>query len=502
MAHAHSQFPAPIVANPFLSAKSGIANDNRLAVTVAHSPARAIEVLIAWGDDIIGVVHRQPVSSITLGEGASAGHVCDIVVPSEILGSPLHTLIAVEAGQVLLSVPNGARGAIGDQPLSPGQRIELVEGMQGQLVLGSLLFKIHAMAPEARVARALGAGLDRGLVGSFASSLFSIGGLMLSLAYFVPPLTLNDDETPDVDQVRVIQQYLASIAERERTSIEKETPVTDPGDQAGQVGHRSPGQEGRTGSLTSKNTRGRLGIMGKPDNTEVRLGRREALEMARSFGMVELLGMMNSGARNVVSAPWGDANPSGRDDRDAIGLLFGDTIDDAAGFGGLGLTGTGEGGGCRGPGCGLGIGIGEVGTIGGGLGICDPAKGPCNGMGVGGGHQRGGHKTRVPVIRPSVTIVSGRLPPEVIQRVVRQNHGRFRFCYEQGLTRNPNLEGRVSARFVIGRDGAVSNVADGGSNLPDSAVHSCVLGAFYGLSFPAPEGGIVTVSYPIQFSPG
>ena len=85
---------------------------------------------------------------------------------------------------------------------------------------------------------------------------------------------------------------------------------------------------------------------------------------------------------------------------------------------------------------------------------------------------------------------------------VRQNCGRFRMCYEQGLGRNPNLQGRVSARFVIGRDGSVSNVGNGGSDLPDSGVVSCVLSAFYGLSFPQPEGGIVTVVYPIMLEPG
>ena len=30
----------------------------------------------------------------------------------------------------------------------------------------------------------------------------------------------------------------------------------------------------------------------------------------------------------------------------------------------------------------------------------------------------------------------------------------------------------------------------------------CVVKAFYGLSFPKPEGGIVTVSYPIILQPG
>jgi len=99
------------------------------------------------------------------------------------------------------------------------------------------------------------------------------------------------------------------------------------------------------------------------------------------------------------------------------------------------------------------------------------------------------------------TSVSGRLPPEVIQRIVRQNFGRFRLCYENGLRNNPNLQGRVTVRFVISRKGTVSNVS-GGGDLPDGGVVSCVTRAFYSLSFPQPEGGIVTVGYPIMFAPG
>jgi hypothetical protein len=107
-----------------------------------------------------------------------------------------------------------------------------------------------------------------------------------------------------------------------------------------------------------------------------------------------------------------------------------------------------------------------------------------------------------PTMRGGQTIVSGRLPPEVIQRTVRQNYGRFRMCYEQGLVKNPNLEGRVATRFVIGRSGTVQNAQNGGSDLPDSGVVACVVSAFYGLSFPEPQGGIVTVTYPIAFSAG
>jgi Ca-activated chloride channel family protein len=98
--------------------------------------------------------------------------------------------------------------------------------------------------------------------------------------------------------------------------------------------------------------------------------------------------------------------------------------------------------------------------------------------------------------------VNGGLPPEVVQRIVRQNYGRFRLCYEDGLGRNPNLEGKVSVRFRIQTDGSPAGVANAGSDLPDSSVVSCIMRAFVGLAFPAPEGGVVTVTYPINFAPG
>ncbi len=96
----------------------------------------------------------------------------------------------------------------------------------------------------------------------------------------------------------------------------------------------------------------------------------------------------------------------------------------------------------------------------------------------------------------------GRLPPELIQAIVRAGFGAFRHCYEEGLGRDPKLAGTVIARFVIDREGKVQHVADGGSTLPDEKVKSCVLQSFYKLRFPPPAGGIVTVVYPIRLEPG
>ena len=84
---------------------------------------------------------------------------------------------------------------------------------------------------------------------------------------------------------------------------------------------------------------------------------------------------------------------------------------------------------------------------------------------------------------------------------MRANYVAFRKCYAIGLRKDPKVKGRVSARFVIDVAGKVSYVSNGGTNLPDPDVVQCVLKAFYQLTFPPPEGGIVTVIYPIQLEP-
>jgi hypothetical protein len=99
------------------------------------------------------------------------------------------------------------------------------------------------------------------------------------------------------------------------------------------------------------------------------------------------------------------------------------------------------------------------------------------------------------------TLSSAGLPPEVIRRIVRQNFGRFRLCYENGLRTDPTLAGSVRTRFVIESDGAVGTVSDAGSLMSDAGVVACVQRAFGGLAFPEPSGGSMAVTYSLSFAP-
>jgi hypothetical protein len=120
------------------------------------------------------------------------------------------------------------------------------------------------------------------------------------------------------------------------------------------------------------------------------------------------------------------------------------------------------------------------------------------GLGVG-----GSHRTVRPQIRMPRATVSGGLPPEVVQRIVRQQFGRFRLCYEQASRVEPGIAGSIAVRFVIAVDGSVGTVVATPGTLKHAGLQGCVQRIFHVLSFPRPEGGgLVTVSMPLQFSEG
>lgn len=112
----------------------------------------------------------------------------------------------------------------------------------------------------------------------------------------------------------------------------------------------------------------------------------------------------------------------------------------------------------------------------------------------------GGAARRTYAIEQERSPIRGGLPADVIQRVVRENFGRLRLCYESALDREAPLSARVTVAFLIAPDGRVpfANVVDANVS---RAVWECVASAFTGIQFPAPEGGAVRVTYPIVFAP-
>lgn len=112
-------------------------------------------------------------------------------------------------------------------------------------------------------------------------------------------------------------------------------------------------------------------------------------------------------------------------------------------------------------------------------------------------------KTSGPTLRHQhVAVAQNALPVEVVTRIVRQNYGRIRMCYQNASAKQPGASGSLRVEFTIGADGAVSDVKDAGSTLdPASGIVPCATRAFGNLRFPAPTGGPARVVYEMSLAP-
>ena len=75
-------------------------------------------------------------------------------------------------------------------------------------------------------------------------------------------------------------------------------------------------------------------------------------------------------------------------------------------------------------------------------------------------------------------------------------------CYDNALALDPTLRGKISISVRIGSNGQACSAAVVSNELSSApSVAACVAGNFRGQSFPAPKGGCVDVTIPINFVP-
>jgi len=474
----------------------------------------SIEVATVWGSNVLRVDHLTPPRSYVVGEDeGDEKTACDFFVASDMLGTTRAPIVRVSGGRAALVILRGATGTIdipgkGKQTLAAciasGQaqpssevhgahELELPAGAKARLELAGteIAFEVSAVNAGKLIPAGLLSHFDSAASIYFALSVLLHIGLVASLALFMPHMTSDDSEAIDRDALLLMQHLLNASAERE--DEKRETAENNASSPSGGTGAAAKGPEGKAGDPMTRTTGKKFAIEGPRENLDPHMASAELKREARDFGMIGLLNTALGGDPGAPTSPWGRDTALGNDPLSAKGGMWGDAMGASYGDNGLGLSGTGLSGG----GDGFGAGMGDVGTIGHGRG-----DGIDDGFGHGHGNVGGQHKMREIGWKVGDTEVNGRLPKEVIQRVVRQNFGRFRLCYENGLRTNPGLTGRVSVKFVISRDGGVTLAQDGGSDLPDQSVVSCVVRGFGNLSFPPPQGGIVTVAYPITLTPG
>jgi TonB family protein len=96
----------------------------------------------------------------------------------------------------------------------------------------------------------------------------------------------------------------------------------------------------------------------------------------------------------------------------------------------------------------------------------------------------------------------GTLDKRQIDEVIKVRMGRIQACYQREFQRNPGLQGRVTLRILIDKDGSVPLVKVRQSTMNNPTVEQCLIDELRETHFPAPTGGTVVVTYPFSFSGG
>ncbi len=106
-----------------------------------------------------------------------------------------------------------------------------------------------------------------------------------------------------------------------------------------------------------------------------------------------------------------------------------------------------------------------------------------------------------PKARAGAAQITGEVVHEPVHRAVKDALPALTSCYDDGIKKNAQLKGRVIFSFSIDAAGSAKDVKPDG-DMPDKSVIECAQKAIAGAKFPKPKAGMVTVRYPILFSPG
>ncbi len=111
-----------------------------------------------------------------------------------------------------------------------------------------------------------------------------------------------------------------------------------------------------------------------------------------------------------------------------------------------------------------------------------------------------------PTVRQAKAEVEGRLDRDVIRRIARAHINEVRHCYNQGLSADPELSGRVAVQFKIGSEGKVLESSVSSSTLAEEdgtegEVATCISTVVQRWKFPKFDGEAVVVTYPFVLEP-
>ncbi len=452
------------------------------AVGPAVSPrSRPLRVAMLWNGTVINEQIFDEPHNVTIGEDIKS----TFTVPAGAGVSKKFVLFHGSlSGKYDLGLTREMTGqvTIGNDRLSIAQaiesktsgrsgtnRIKLASDDWGIIHVGALAIFFQFIQPERTVRTPLGMIFDGNAIASFAFSALLHVSLILATLFLW-------EETAEVKRRPVVFKIWDVNVDYEEEEEEEEEE-----------------DEGEEEDTTAKRAEGDEGKFGDPDidpMLESKVPERDGKMVAKidpkKVGLVDMLSTSNLGGIGAIANIL-NKNTQGLSDKMAVAMAgAGTEFVMGHGSGGMGFKGTGTGGG----------GVGGYGRIH-GLGKIDTGGG--TGMHGSLGRKRAKKVGKVRIGRGAST---GFCKKGDIARAVRRRANSIRACYEQRLQVNPNLRGKVTARWTIGLNGRVQKASTAGNTLGDGAVTSCILRVIRRMAFPRPEGGICIVQWPFVFNPG
>ncbi|MCC6809207.1 MAG: AgmX/PglI C-terminal domain-containing protein [Deltaproteobacteria bacterium] len=408
------------------------------------------EVALFWGNELLQVAHFGPGATVRIGEGEGNDFV---LAAREIKGKSFVLVEPSDAGPIVRvpslapveldragSKTRSARGALVEAMRLVDDRLRIEPSEKIAIALDALTVVVKRVPSTAAVTRPLGERLDQAFV-----SVLTFTGIA---AAFLFGLALSAPKG---------EEALSDALTTNRRPHTIEVKLEKPKPHAGGPAFRDTAGEMGRKDAPKKHTR----------NKPVR---------AEDVGILAIL----KGTKTATTRVLGPGGLDAAIDRFA-GNLRGNDEGDAGGNGGMSTRGNGPGGG------GDSLDIGRIGKRGpGGLGDADM-----------------GTKERP---ERDVTIdKSGKpgdgLSHEVIARVLARAQSQMRHCYERELGKTPDLHGKVTLAFSIGRGGEVVDASAALSTLAHAGVEGCLQRVVARLRFPEPKGGgTVSVKYPLVFT--
>jgi hypothetical protein len=440
-----------------------------------------LELRFRWGDQIVAEQLFGPKHKGDFKIGSAAG--VDFVVGDQRLGGPSFTLISADgAGGFVLRITGQMTGELERK----GRIVTLMQAIESGLLtreddgysialepddvalvdIGGVVVDLCFQPIPPKVLVPLSERLDWTALNIFLLVFFLAGVLAVTA---ITRHDAGEEFTDELSDKAVLAKILVKPPEMQKNPFIEQLNKAK---EKGEAPAAFKGDEGQMGKRNAPNRDAKAAPKAIDPNSK---------DQARLIAQRIFGGKGNAG----IATLFGRAGLGGNLQA-AMGHMTGSTVGDAGGVLGMGLKGSGGGGG----GTGNTIGIGAVGT-----------RGVAGGEGKYGTGIGMGKKASADIsITQSDPEVTGSMDPELIRRVVRSHHDQLKYCYDNALTRNPKLTGKVSVRWIITEGGTVasSNVVSSTTNTPD--LDRCIAGRVLTWIFPKPKGGgVAVVTYPFVF---